>query len=156
MLKAYFYAQLTVWYFGFRIVPKTGRIFMMNLKKTAGNLVLMSLLPLAIAACGGEPTVSFSHDVKPIIDQYCIKCHQPGGRGEVASGFDMTSYDSMMKGARFGPMVIASDVEGSNMVVLMEGRADPSISMPHGQRETVPKQDIQTIRLWIDQGAKNN
>jgi hypothetical protein len=156
MLKAYFYAQLIVWYFGFRIVPKTGRIFMMNLKKTARNLVLMSLLPLAIAACGGEPTVSFSQDVKPIIDQYCIQCHQPGGQGEVASGFDMTSYDSLMKGARFGPMVIASDVEGSNMVVLMEGRADPSISMPHGQQVVVPKQDIQTIRLWIDQGAKNN
>lgn len=129
---------------------------MLNLKKTAGNLVLMSLLPLTIAACGGEPAVSFSQDVKPIIDKHCISCHTPDGQGEVASGFDMTTYDGVMKGARFGPMIIANDVEGSNMIVLMEGRADPSISMPHGQHGAVPEEEIQTIRLWIDQGAKNN
>jgi len=129
---------------------------MMNLKKIVGNLVLLSLIPLTLVACGGETAVSFSQDVRPIIDRHCIQCHEPGGKGEVASGFDMTSYDSLMRGARFGPMIIANDVEGSNMIVLMEGRADPSISMPHGQRPSVPGQEIQTIRLWVDQGAKNN
>ena len=53
-----------------------------------------------------------------------------------------------------GPMIIAGDAEGSNLLVLMEGRADPSISMPHGEQKSVAKQDIQTIRLWIEQGAK--
>jgi hypothetical protein len=42
------------------------------------------------------------------------------------------------------------------MLVLMEGRADPSISMPHGAMKPVGKADIETIRVWIDQGAKNN
>ncbi len=100
--------------------------------------------------------MSFSQDVKPILDANCIQCHQAGGEGEVASGFNMETYDSLMKGTRFGPMIIAGDVEGSNILVLMEGRADPSISMPHGQQETISKQDIQTIRLWIEQGARNN
>jgi hypothetical protein len=94
--------------------------------------------------------------VKPILDQNCIHCHQAGGEGVVASGFDLTSYEGVMKGARFGPMVIAGDVEGSNMLVLMEGRADPSISMPHGQQKPVSEEDINIIRLWIKQGAKNN
>ncbi len=55
-------------------------------------------------------------------------------------------------------MVIAGDTLSSNMVVLMEGRADPSISMPftHGQWDSIAEQDIQTIKLWIEQGAKNN
>jgi len=61
-----------------------------------------------------------------------------------------------MKGTRNGPMVIAGDVEGSNLVVLIEGRADPSIRMPHGKKDPVAKADIQTIRRWIGQGAKNN
>ena len=39
---------------------------------------------------------------------------------------------------------------------LMEGRADPSISMPHGQRDPVPDKDIAAIRTWIEQGARNN
>jgi hypothetical protein len=129
---------------------------MKNISKTIGKLISLGLFPLAMVACSGEPAISFSQDVKPIIDQNCISCHQAEGEGALASGFDMTSYDSLMKGAKFGPMVIAGDVEGSNMVVLMEGRADPSISMPHGQEKSVSKADIQTIRLWIEQGAKNN
>lgn len=129
---------------------------MLNIKKTAGKLITLSLFPLAMAACSGEPAVSYSQDVKPIIDKNCIECHQPSGKGEVASGFNMTTYDGLMKGTRFGPMIIAGDAEGSNMLVLMEGRADPSISMPHGRQKSVSKQDIQTIRLWIAQGAMNN
>ena len=114
------------------------------------------LFPLVMVACGGEPTVSFSQDVKPILDQNCIECHLVGGQGEVASGFNMSTYDSLMTGTKFGPMIIAGDVEGSNLLVLMEGRADPSISMPHGKQDPVSGEDIQTIRLWIKQGAKNN
>jgi len=125
-------------------------------QKTLGKSIAFALFPLVMSACGGEPDISFSQDVQPIIDQHCIKCHGSGGVGEVASGLNMTTYDNLMKGTRSGPMVIAGDVEGSNMLVLMEGRADPSISMPHGQNEPVPKKDIETIRLWIDQGARNN
>jgi len=129
---------------------------MMCFKKTAGKLIALCLFPLAMAACTGEPAISFSQDVKPILDQNCVQCHQAGGEGEVASGFNMTSYDDLMKGTRNGPMVIAGDVEGSNLLVLIEGRADPSIKMPHGQQKSIAKEDIQTIRLWIEQGAKNN
>jgi len=122
----------------------------------SGKFIALCLLPMLMAACGGEPAVSFAQDVKPILDRDCVQCHQPDGQGEVASGFDMTSYEGLMKGTRNGPMVIAGDVEGSNILVLMEGRADPSISMPHGQNKSVPDQDIETIRSWIRQGAINN
>ena len=124
--------------------------------RSSGSLIMLALLPFAMAGCDREPAVSYSGDVKPIIDQNCVECHQSGGEGQQTSGFDMTTYDSLMKGTQFGPMIIAGDVLSSNMVVLMEGRADPSISMPHGDRKPISKQDIETIRLWIEQGAKNN
>ena len=129
---------------------------MMNFKKTAEKLIMLGLVPLAMAGCNFEPTISFSQDVKPVLDQNCVECHLADGAGTVVSGFNMTSYDDLMKGTNFGPMIIAGDPEGSNLLVLIEGRADPSISMPHGQRDPVAKQDIQAIRLWIEQGAKNN
>ena len=132
---------------------------MRNVKKAAGKLTALCLLPLTMAACTGEPTVSYSQDVKPILDQNCISCHQPGQAGEVASGFNMMTYDDLMRGLdKDGSrkMVVAGDVEGSNMLVLMEGRADPSISMPHGEQKPLPVADIETVRLWIKQGAKNN
>jgi len=129
---------------------------MTDYQKTAGTFIALCLFPLVMVACGGEPTVSFSQDVRPILDQHCIQCHQAGGLGEVASGLDMTTYEGLMKGTNSGAMIIAGDIEGSNLLVLVEGRADPSIRMPHGQNQPIPKQDIQTIRLWIGQGAKNN
>jgi len=124
--------------------------------KTAGKLIMLCLLPLVITGCGREDAVSFSQDVRPVLEQNCLECHQAGGSGLAASGFSMETYDDLMKGTNFGPMIIAGDTESSNMLVLMEGRADPSIRMPHGYREPVSTQDIQTIRQWIAQGAKNN
>ncbi len=124
--------------------------------RTACKLITVCLLPLLLTGCGGEKAVSFSQDVRPVLEQNCLECHQAGGSGLEASGFNMETYDDLMKGTNFGPMIIAGDAEGSNMLVLMEGRADPSISMPHGQQNPISQRDIQIIRLWIEQGAKNN
>jgi hypothetical protein len=124
--------------------------------KSVGKLITLCLLGLVVTACSREEAVSFSQDVKPILEQNCVECHQSGGSGLEASGFSMESYDDLMKGTRYGPMIIKGDAEGSNLIVLIEGRADPSISMPHGGQDPILKGDVQTIRLWIDQGAKNN
>jgi hypothetical protein len=116
----------------------------------------MSIPLLALGGCAREKTISYSQDVRPILEKNCLVCHQEGGQGYVASGFSMETYEDLMKGTRNGPMVVPGDSMGSNMIVLMEGRADPSISMPHGSMESVPAKDIATIKAWIDQGAKNN
>ena len=124
---------------------------------TIAGLMLLAGLPAGfLAGCAQEEAVSFSRNVKPVLDENCLACHREGGEGFEASGFSMVTYDDLMKGTKFGPMVISGDSVGSNLIVLMEGRADPSISMPHGDMDPVRKQDIDTIRTWIDQGAKNN
>ncbi|MEJ2402488.1 MAG: hypothetical protein P8Y52_14040 [Xanthomonadales bacterium] len=125
-------------------------------KVTLLKLLFASFVPVLLAACSSEEPVSFSQDVRPILDQHCISCHQAGGAGEQASGFSMASYEDLMKGTQAGPMIVAGDSLGSNILVLMEGRADPSISMPHGSMKPVPQTEIETIRRWIEQGAKNN
>jgi uncharacterized membrane protein len=123
---------------------------------TVKAIVAAFALPVLIAACSSEEPVSFSTDVRPILDQHCISCHTTGGAGQKASGFSMETYKDLMQGTQFGPMIIPGDSQGSNMLVLMEGRADPSISMPHGDMKPVPQKEIDTIRRWIEQGAKNN
>ena len=125
--------------------------------KTTGILILLITAAIALTGCEKVPPVSFAQDVKPIIDKHCIDCHVVGGgAGYEASGFAMDSYEGVMKGTRNGPMVIPRDPAGSNMLVLMEGRADPSISMPHGKMEGASKTELDTIRTWIEQGARNN
>lgn len=127
----------------------------MRIKALYGT-VLAALLPAAMLACSAEEQISFAQDVKPTLDQYCLDCHQPGGAGFEASGLDLSSYEGVMQGTRNGPMVIPGDSMGSNLVVLMEGRADPSIKMPHGTRIKVSAAEIETVKTWIDQGAKDN
>jgi uncharacterized membrane protein len=124
--------------------------------KVAVILVLLSAVAASLAGCAGEETVSYSESVQPILAENCLACHQEGGEGYAASGLSMSTYEELMAGGRFGPMVIPGDAEGSNLVVLMEGRADPSISMPHGSMDKMATRDITTIRTWINQGAKNN
>jgi len=119
-------------------------------------ILLTGILAGGLAGCMGESAVSYSRDVQPILQANCMSCHQPGGAGHEASGFSMATYDDLMKGTTGGAMIVPGDAEGSNLVVLMEGRADPSISMPHGSKKSVSKADIDTIRRWIDQGAKKN
>jgi len=113
------------------------------------------LLGVPLLAGCGPGQKSFERDVQPILKQNCIECHQPGGAGFVASGLDMRSYDSLMKGTRFGPVIKPGDSVASVLNMLVEGRANPAIRMPHG-REALKGKDIETLKLWVDQGAKNN
>jgi hypothetical protein len=53
-------------------------------------------------------------------------------------------------------VVLPGDPLTSVLVMLIEGRVDPSLKMPHGDATTPTKEQILTIRRWVEQGAKNN
>jgi len=109
---------------------------------------------LALGACAPR-NVSFSADVQPILKARCLDCHVPGGAGYAASGFDMSSYEALMKGGKFGKLVVPGDPLTSALNMLVEGRADPSIRMPHG-REKLSDKEIEILHVWVKEGAKNN
>jgi Planctomycete cytochrome C len=112
---------------------------------------------LAVSACQrSAPTVSYQKDVVPILDKHCKVCHLQGQAGYVVSGFDLGSYETLMKGTQFGPVVLPGDPLTSVLVMLIEGRVDPSLRMPHGDATTPSADEILTIRRWVEQGAKNN
>lgn len=112
---------------------------------------------LALGACqpsAGE--VSYSRDVAPILERHCKACHMPGQAGYVVSGFELRDYETLMKGTQYGPVVLPGDPLTSVLVMLIEGRADPSLRMPHGDAKPLERAEIETIRRWVEQGAKNN
>lgn len=104
----------------------------------------------------GQGEVSYKNDVYPLIYDYCLNCHSPGGKGYNKSGLDLRTYEGLMKGTKFGPVVKSGDPETSTFVMLLEGRANPALRMPAGINGSLYKQHITTMRKWVHQGAKNN
>jgi mono/diheme cytochrome c family protein len=98
---------------------------------------------------------SFREDIVPIFKVRCESCHQPGGEGAQKSGLDLTSYAGVMKGTKFGPMVIPGDPESSNLMLLLDWRASKELRMPHGRKQ-LSSCDRNSIRAWIREGAKDN
>jgi mono/diheme cytochrome c family protein len=134
-------------------------------------LLIAAAAALAIAAVAGveittsstafcapqtsQTKKSFRDDVVPIFKGRCESCHQPGGEGAQKSGLDLTSYAGVMKGTKFGPMVIPGDPESSNLMLLLDWRASPELRMPHGKKQ-LSSCDRNDIRAWIREGAKDN
>jgi uncharacterized membrane protein len=124
------------------------------------SLVCLSVAALSLALTAGcarkHEQVSYQKDVAPVLAKNCASCHLPGQEGYVASGLDVSTYESLMKGTKFGPVVLPGDPLTSVLVMLIEGRADPSIKMPHGGAQPLTADEIKAIRRWVKQGAKNN
>jgi mono/diheme cytochrome c family protein len=119
----------------------------------AGTIILGLAMPSA-QLCAAEPQ-SFAEDILPIFKGRCVSCHQAGAEGYEKSGLDLTTYEGLMKGTKFGAMVAPRDPDGSNLVWLLDWRASPALRMPHGKKK-LSICDRNAIRAWIREGAKNN
>ena len=113
-----------------------------------------ALLPIG-NACAQQARMSYAEDVAPIFKGWCVSCHQPGGTGTTASGLDLTSYQGVMKGTKFGPMVVPKDPDSSNLVWLLDWRGSAQTRMPHGKKK-LSVCDRNAIRYWIRDGAKKD
>ena len=120
-----------------------------------GLLPLILASALATIGCSGEKKLSYTADVRPIMVKYCAECHMPNKDGANKSGFQLDSYASIMKGTKFGPVIVPGSSESSTLYILIAGKADPKINMPHGKQPLTPD-EINTIKHWIDQGAQEN
>ena len=131
--------------------------------KKIWTLVLMIAPVLLLSGCG-QGTVSYADDVKPVFDRYCVSCHAGTGEGANVSEYLMTSYDEVMKGTKYGAVVVAGSRMSSSLYLVVAGKTAPEIRMPPHNEESFAEGRgvmlsagaIETIGLWIDQGAKNN
>jgi hypothetical protein len=95
------------------------------------------------------PSISFANDIKPIFD---ANCNFDGCHGaNPPSGLLLTSYENFQKGGRSGPAFIPKDSNNS----LIIKRIEPGGGMPLGRPE-LPKEQVDKIKQWIDEGGENN
>ena len=101
------------------------------------------------AAHGAPPAVSYSRDVQAIFRTACLGCHSP----EMPAGkFSVGSYSAIMKGGKSGPQITPGKSAQSRLYRLVSGAERPV--MPPGGG--LSAKDVQTIKSWIDAGAKQD
>lgn len=104
------------------------------------------------AATRGSVTLSYEQDVRPILARRCFECHGPDTQ---ESGLRLDQRDSLLKGGKSGrPAVLPGKSADSRLVQVVAG-IDKKVSMPpDGPRLSAG--ETQTLRAWIDQGARWN
>ena len=95
----------------------------------------------ALAACGGDDSLTFQADIKPIIDAKCAGCHLEGG----IAPFSLTSFADMQ--AHGG--VSKLSIEAGTMP---PWQANNECNDYYGNRSLTDEQQ-QTILDWMDEGS---
>ncbi len=119
------------------------------------GLILTAMLMGLTWAPGVAAQVSFKEDVFPIIEIRCLECHQPGGKGYERSGFDLRTYEGLMKGTKYGSMITPGSWIESNLLAVIDHRTARETWMPHNKK-ALSKCEQMTLRYWVMQGARNN
>jgi YVTN family beta-propeller protein len=132
-------------------------------RRSRGRVPLLSLgiaLSLAILGCSDDPTNPddglpegpYSRPVQRIFNQSCATagCH---GAGETPSGLELTSWETVIAGSRYGEVVIPFRPEESHLLDHLLGIAEPRMPL---SRDPLPDEQIATIRVWIEEGARND
>ena len=99
--------------------------------------------------------VTYANDVEPIIQKHCAVCHVSGQQGARESGLVMDSYESLMKGTPFGQVINPGSAMSSSLYILISGKDRLTVTMPHGNMP-LSDEEIETIRVWIENGAVEN
>lgn len=97
---------------------------------------------------------SYERDIEPIIQLRCKSCHTLGGEGNRKSGLNLNSYDGLMAGTKQGGDLIVPGSAETSSFMIMVTRKD-HLRMPFGS-SPLSDDKIRVIRMWIEQGAKNN
>ena len=91
---------------------------------------------------------SFDHDIAPIFQAVCVKCH---GAENAQAKLRLDSESSVLAGGVSGKLVVPGNSKDSLLVERLLGLTDAP-RMPMGA-DPLPASQIDLIRAWIDHGA---
>jgi hypothetical protein len=91
----------------------------------------------------------YQRDVHPILAANCFQCHAGDKR---SGGLAMNSYAELLKGGRDGAAIQPGRSSGSLLIERVTSQDSPM--PPSGRRLTAA--EIETLRNWIDEGARQS
>jgi mono/diheme cytochrome c family protein len=134
---------------------------------------VISAVALALSAFGfaagsahaADKQVDFKKDIQPIFHESCIKCHSlDNPKKKASAGFRLDNRADALKGGENAHEkdIIPGNAKDSVMYKLLFGsvsvEGEDVDAMPKKKKgqewKPLPKEQIQLIKDWIDQGAK--
>lgn len=130
----------------------------------AGIIFLSVISVIADSQAGGvkEASVSFSRDIAPVLRRKCATCHLTGTEAGGMALHPKAAWRNLVGKAsgESGFLIVApGQPEKSYLIMKLEGshmeHGGMGSQMPFGAPPLKPE-IIQTIRIWISEGAANN
>ncbi|MBW3624294.1 MAG: DUF1553 domain-containing protein [Armatimonadetes bacterium] len=130
---------------------------MFVIKKRGRNTIgalwgLFGLFALTSLANASAPRVDFNRDVRPLLSNNCFACHGFDPKTRMAGLRLDTPEGAMMKLASGFAAVVPGKPEKSSLIqrITMDG---PMKMPPASSHKTLTKEQIETLRNWVEQGA---
>ncbi len=122
------------------------------------KIIILITVTFLLISCSGEiKDVSYKEDVEPIINEYCLDCHNSD---QNLGGLNFESYTKLMESRylnRAQSLVIPGDASQSRLYLVVHS-TDKLIRMPPENfgYDRLSDSEIEIIKVWIDEGAKDN
>jgi hypothetical protein len=122
------------------------------------TILLATIVLLVLFICCGDiKDVSYSKDVQPILNEYCLDCHNSEAK---LGNLNFENYEALMSSRylnRTQPLVIAGEPMQSRLYLVTHS-SNPAIRMPPENQGygKLSESEITTIKVWIAEGGKNN
>lgn len=113
-----------------------------------GAIFFVGLCLIGGRATAQSDAVQFGRDVAPILKQHCLDCH-----GEKAEGdLRLDRAEGFAAGGHSGNSILGSTPADSELLLRVVSESDGYRMPKTGPRLSDP--EIETLRKWIEQGAK--
>ena len=99
-----------------------------------------------------EANISYYTDIRPIFQSHCQGCHQPAKK---SGEYIMTDFALMLQGGESEDAAIVSGKPAESYLISLITPVDGKAEMPKGKKP-LSGVEIDLIRKWIEQGAKND
>jgi hypothetical protein len=113
-------------------------------------LLLASAPPSSAAEPSAQSIIDFDHDIRPIFDTSCLRCHGPE---RPKSHFRLDNRESALKGGNDGPDILPGRGSESPLLRRVSSTNEDMQMPPPGKGERLTTAQIGLLRAWIDQGA---
>ncbi|AMQ56128.1 c-type cytochrome domain-containing protein [Algoriphagus sanaruensis] len=109
-----------------------------------------SAAPLTLPEEGWEELAYYDEVVQPILNSNCQSCHNPRNK---KGGLDLSTKEALLKGGENGPVIDPHEFLKSSLVSRMELPQDHEDHMPPSEKRQPKKEELQLLRLWLENEA---